>query len=372
MFPKDWGPIYWYFIHQVVWFQKRCGYRALEKRKKKERLRKTKDFFMILPYLLPCSTCGLKTKKYCDMYPLDKLNNIEKIAKWTVNFHNYTNELLGKQTYTYEKVNNKLSNEMPDHILLFRMVDIVSKESSKREACSPHQIFYKSFFYLLPFIFPCLVCSDHFSLFLPYKYTLASEIWMNIGIPMIKSHDLVHVTILFGEKDIRWNQDKSNKNGFAMNKDIESIFFLKGWVFRDLGEISFQIVKNGLEITNEKSGHCFVYRIFPVEKNRYYKILIRCSNINKKKRDENNATTTTTTSNYFVLTSLENENIMMEQSFFCNLSKVYIPHNGCTQVSFLSPEKNSFFIFKICFSGNSRKKDKILIENIKVKPFVVE
>jgi hypothetical protein len=157
-----WGSIFWYFIHCSVWHLKNWPMKEEQRKNKLERL---KVFYCILPYLLPCSNCGIHSKELIDKNSPIDCEGVEDLAKWTVSFHNGINNILEKKEKTYEEVNyffskNKLG--VLNHKKLYDFIFLIIQGQKKTK--SKFQIFFKEFFLLLPYIFPCEVCCENFFL----------------------------------------------------------------------------------------------------------------------------------------------------------------------------------------------------------------
>jgi hypothetical protein len=154
------------------------------------RMERLKVFYMILPYLLPCAKCGVHCKRFIKKDSPMLQNTPLGLAKWSHRLHNHTNKLLDRNQYRFDQVEKIYGRTrgLPKHHLLFQMVNIISEESLDKEEDSPYQIFFKEFFLLLPYIFPCYVCSENLGLFQPYKEQKAELIWIEMGLPILRSH----------------------------------------------------------------------------------------------------------------------------------------------------------------------------------------
>ena len=73
--PKHWGKCGWVFLNSIALTYK------------KELKEKYKEFFLMLPFVLPCEACGLNLKK--NLNTLDKaLENKETLLNWLLYIRN--------------------------------------------------------------------------------------------------------------------------------------------------------------------------------------------------------------------------------------------------------------------------------------------
>jgi hypothetical protein len=73
--PKHWGKCGWVFLNSIALTYK------------KELKEKYKQFFLMLPFVLPCEACGLNLKK--NLITLDKaLENKETLLNWLLYIRN--------------------------------------------------------------------------------------------------------------------------------------------------------------------------------------------------------------------------------------------------------------------------------------------
>jgi len=93
--PKVWGKDGWRFILYVAL--------AYDPSKKEEYLK----FFQNLPEILPCPACGIHFKQNLEKHP-PKMGNAKELFNWTVDMHNFVNEMNGKKQITYEEAHDEL------------------------------------------------------------------------------------------------------------------------------------------------------------------------------------------------------------------------------------------------------------------------
>jgi hypothetical protein len=62
-----------------------------------------KNFFSILPAIMPCQSCGLHLAENYNILPIDNsLSTKDDLFKWSVDLHNLVNTQLGKSTISTE------------------------------------------------------------------------------------------------------------------------------------------------------------------------------------------------------------------------------------------------------------------------------
>jgi hypothetical protein len=96
--PKVWGKEGWRFIHYVAV--------TYHPSKKEEYL----QFFQNLPKILPCPVCGSHFKINMEKHP-PKMGNAKELFDWTVDMHNFVNEMNGKKQLTYKQAHDELFKE---------------------------------------------------------------------------------------------------------------------------------------------------------------------------------------------------------------------------------------------------------------------
>ena len=93
--PTVFGPYIWAAIHLICL--------GAPKTLDNETKQKYKDFFMLLPFVLPCRKCGNHLAENLHTVPIyDSLNTSDDLFNWSVNLHNLVNTQLGKPTLTQE------------------------------------------------------------------------------------------------------------------------------------------------------------------------------------------------------------------------------------------------------------------------------
>lgn len=97
MDPIVWGRHGWIFLHSIT-----MAYPDNPTANDKQKFR---DFFMLLPDVLPCSACKQHLKEHMCKYSLQEaLHSKTALVEWLINIHNLTNKTLGKPTKTFEQV----------------------------------------------------------------------------------------------------------------------------------------------------------------------------------------------------------------------------------------------------------------------------
>lgn len=93
--PQVWGPKAWDFLHSVSFGYPQNPSPAQQKA--------AYDFYMNLPFMLPCTACGDHCEKNLKNNP-PQVQNRASLIKWCVDFHNQVNAQLGKPQYTYADI----------------------------------------------------------------------------------------------------------------------------------------------------------------------------------------------------------------------------------------------------------------------------
>lgn len=89
--PAVWGPPMWIFLHSIT-----INYPECPTNKEKEY---TKNFFILLPDILPCPKCTNHLKQHYKKYPLtdEILCSKKSFVKWLIDLHNEVNVSSGKK-----------------------------------------------------------------------------------------------------------------------------------------------------------------------------------------------------------------------------------------------------------------------------------
>ena len=103
---KDaWGPSMWNTIHAVALGYPETGPSTEDKRH-------YRAFYEGLQHVLPCGSCRNNFKKHLEKLPMD-LSDQTALFRWTVDFHNAVNGMVGKGgEWSYDKAR--------DHYLTMR------------------------------------------------------------------------------------------------------------------------------------------------------------------------------------------------------------------------------------------------------------
>lgn len=96
MEPNIWGPGAWTFLHSIT-----LNYPDNPSIQDKKIY---KDFFMMLPNILPCTICRDNLNKHYNELPINfALSNKETLSKWLVEIHNKSNAIDNKKIITYKE-----------------------------------------------------------------------------------------------------------------------------------------------------------------------------------------------------------------------------------------------------------------------------
>lgn len=112
--PDVWGPHGWKFIHFIS-----LGYPRKPTDDDKNNYR---NFFNIIPNILPCSICSNHFKENLIKYPLtdDIMNDRIKLLNWSIDMHNEVNLINNKPIIDYEQglnlVINNFNIPLEEHI----------------------------------------------------------------------------------------------------------------------------------------------------------------------------------------------------------------------------------------------------------------
>ena len=94
-----WGQSFWEMMHSVT-------FSYPESAPTQEQKARVLGFFSILPFLLPCSLCGLHFTETMGKLPLtDKvLESRDSLSRWLVDIHNEVNERIAHKPVPYDTV----------------------------------------------------------------------------------------------------------------------------------------------------------------------------------------------------------------------------------------------------------------------------
>lgn len=100
MDPEVWGPHVWIFLHSVT-----LSYPKNPSETDKQNI---KNFFIVVPEILPCPKCRNHFRGHYSENPLtdEILSSKEKLVKWLISIHNSVNKMNGKPEMSYESVLN--------------------------------------------------------------------------------------------------------------------------------------------------------------------------------------------------------------------------------------------------------------------------
>jgi hypothetical protein len=119
--PAVWGTGTWTVVHTaaLVYSEPYTG-NELENYEKA-----MTDWFMSLPYVLPCRSCGQHCYAYVHTHPPPVKGTVgtRALFDWTVDFHNSVNERTGKRVISKEEAYTSLMtriNDLPTAVELHR------------------------------------------------------------------------------------------------------------------------------------------------------------------------------------------------------------------------------------------------------------
>jgi len=175
-----WGPIYWQIIHE-----------AAVNINDEKTLSNVKRFYLLLPYVLPCSMCANHTLKYIKIDDPNKYKTSMELVRWTFRFHNCTNVSLGKKTYYYDILSKYKKN--PNHKNIYTFLNILNNlfEISYNVF---YDIYYKKVIALLHSVLNCKVCCKNIQLLKNIYIKDNFNILMYSHFPTEKSNDIYMYT----------------------------------------------------------------------------------------------------------------------------------------------------------------------------------
>lgn len=96
--PKLWGPSFWNVIHAVAYL-----YPVKDPLPQQRAL--VRNFYAMVPFVLPCSLCGMHWMQHLKEHPLtdEVLSSRETLSRWTVDMHNAANASLKKEAVSYDQ-----------------------------------------------------------------------------------------------------------------------------------------------------------------------------------------------------------------------------------------------------------------------------
>ncbi|AYV78956.1 MAG: putative FAD-linked sulfhydryl oxidase [Edafosvirus sp.] len=96
--PKLWGYHTWNFMHYITL--------SYSENPTEEEMNDIKNFFLLIPKVLPCEKCRKNFILNLQKYPLTPqiLQSKHQLILWLINMHNEVNIELGKPLITYDDV----------------------------------------------------------------------------------------------------------------------------------------------------------------------------------------------------------------------------------------------------------------------------
>ena len=95
MYPSNWGPHSWIFLHTITF-----NYPINPSENEKINY---KEFFNSLKNILPCPKCRIHYEKNIQKFPI-KLNSRIDLIHWLIKIHNEVNKSLNKKIYSFEEI----------------------------------------------------------------------------------------------------------------------------------------------------------------------------------------------------------------------------------------------------------------------------
>jgi hypothetical protein len=110
--PKHWGKCGWIFLNSIALTYK------------KELKEKYKQFFLMLPFVLPCETCGLNLKK--NLITLDNaLENKETLLNWLLYIRNEIYIEQNRKTKTLIENIDEIYNKNQSNYILYLFIGLL-------------------------------------------------------------------------------------------------------------------------------------------------------------------------------------------------------------------------------------------------------
>ena len=104
--PKIFGPFMWATIHYICL--------AAPENLNDSQKSAYKHFFTVLPFVMPCQTCGVHLLENYKTLPIDNsLSTKEDLFKWSVDLHNIVNKQLGKSEISVEDARIRWTRNFP-------------------------------------------------------------------------------------------------------------------------------------------------------------------------------------------------------------------------------------------------------------------
>ena len=139
--PKDWGPMFWNFLHCIpneLTLENKCMFIAMFKK---------------LSYVIPCNVCKLHYIQFYEKNPLPKNLTIINLKKWVLKLHNDINKKLGKVEFTLKKSNNV--HKKINKIKFLILVNLILKKKIQDGTTVFQFLNIIIFFEVISNIFPC-------------------------------------------------------------------------------------------------------------------------------------------------------------------------------------------------------------------------
>jgi hypothetical protein len=138
--PKEWGPMFWNFLHCIpdeLTRENTCKFIALFKK---------------LSYVIPCNVCKKHYTDYYNENPLDKKFTILRLKKWVLGLHNSVSRKLGKPEFTLKEsnaVHRKIHN-----IRFLNLVNLIIKKKLQDTVSVFQYLNIMIFFDIISSIYP--------------------------------------------------------------------------------------------------------------------------------------------------------------------------------------------------------------------------
>jgi len=123
--PKLWGYHTWRFLHYITL--------SYSENPTNEEMNDTRNFFLLIPKILPCDKCRKNFIHNLNKYPLtdEIMQSRYKLIMWLIDMHNQVNIELGKPQISYDDIismmndNNKKDNDNSNNNFLFYIILIL-------------------------------------------------------------------------------------------------------------------------------------------------------------------------------------------------------------------------------------------------------
>lgn len=151
---RIWGPHLWFFLHTVSF-----TYPINPTQADKEN---TKQFFLALRHVIPCSVCKKNYKRHLKESDIDNyLINRKSLVHWVIDLHNLVNTETGKSAISYNKAIKIYEKIYRKNIILTSIDESSQSSINKKPVFIKHNMFCNKkylYIYLLIILVLFLIC----------------------------------------------------------------------------------------------------------------------------------------------------------------------------------------------------------------------